>query len=62
MSHLLISLFIEDLELILQNTPASCLQKDDIVIIMLLFAEDMAIISKMQDEIHKYLDDFRISH
>jgi hypothetical protein len=56
MSPLLFSLFVEDLELYLQNEIDSGLQIDDIVLILLLFADDLAIVGKSPDEIQKHLD------
>ena len=44
MSPLLFSIFVEDIELFLQNNIDSGLQLDDIVLILLLFADDMAIV------------------
>jgi len=56
MSPLLFSLFVEDLELFLQNDLQSGLNIDDIVLILLLFADDMAIVGKTPDEIQNHLD------
>lgn len=56
MSPLLFSLFVEDLELYLQNEIDSGLQIDDIVLILLLFVDDLAIVGKSPDEIQKHLD------
>ena len=56
MSPLLFSLFVEDLELFLQNDVSSGLSIDDIVLILLLFADDMAIIGKSPGEVQKHLD------
>ena len=56
MSPLLFSLFVEDLELYLQNDIHSGLHLDDIVLILLLFADDMAIIGKTPDELQSHLD------
>ena len=44
MSPLLVSLFIEDLELFLQKDTTSGSSIDDIALILLLFADDMAIV------------------
>ena len=46
-SPILFSMFVEDLELYLQNNVDLGLNIDDIVLIMLLFADDMAILGKM---------------
>jgi len=56
MSPLLFSLFIEDLELHLQNNIDSGLQIDDIVLILLLFADDMAILGKTPQELQNSLN------
>jgi len=48
---LLFSLFVEDLELYLQNDVNSGLVMDDIIILLLLFADDMAIVGKTPSEI-----------
>ena len=56
MSPLLFSIFVEDLELFLQNNIDSGLQLDDIVLILLLFADDMAIVGKSPEEIQNHLD------
>lgn len=58
MSPLLFSLFIGDLELLLQNDNRSGLLFDDILLIMLLFADDMTIVSKITAEIQKHRDCF----
>ena len=46
LSPLLFSIFVEDLELFLQKDTNCGLMFDDIVLILLLFADDMAIIGK----------------
>lgn len=56
MSPLLFSLFIEDLELHLQNNIDSGLQIDDIVLILLLFADDMAILGKSPQDLQNSID------
>jgi len=56
MSPLLFSLFVEDLELYLQNDVNSGLVTDDIIILLLLFADDMAIVGKTPCEIQNHLD------
>jgi hypothetical protein len=53
MSPLLFALFVEDLELYLQNGIDCGLDIDDIVIMLLLFADDMAIIGKTHTEVQK---------
>jgi len=54
--HLLFSLFIEDLELFLQNGVTSGLSFDDILLILLLFADNMVILGKSVDEINTNLE------
>ena len=56
MSPILVSLFLEDLELFLQNKFDSGLIVDDIVLILLLFADDMAIFGKTVQELQLNLD------
>ena len=55
MSPLLFSLFVEDLELYLQNDANCGLSIDEIIIILLLFADDMAIIGKTPTESQTHL-------
>lgn len=45
MSPLMFSFFIEDLELYLQNDINVGVQLDDILLMLLLFADDMAILA-----------------
>ena len=45
-SPMLFSLFIEDLELFIQDSPTSGLTIDDITFILLLFADDMVLFGK----------------
>ena len=56
MSRILVSLFLEDLELYLQNEFDSGLIVDDIVLNLLLFADDMAIFGKTVQELQLNLD------
>jgi len=56
LGHLLFSLFIEDLELFLQNGVTSGLSFDDILLILLLFADNMVILGKSVDEINTSLE------
>ncbi|MCG8035193.1 MAG: hypothetical protein JAZ03_23855 [Candidatus Thiodiazotropha taylori] len=56
MSPILVSLFLEDLELYLQNRAESGLLIDDIVLILLLFADDMVILGKSPEELQYHLD------
>jgi hypothetical protein len=50
------SLFVEDLELYLQDNLNSGLLIDDIVLILLLFADDMAIVGKTPEDLQNSLD------
>lgn len=50
-SPLLFSIFVEDLELCLQSDLSSGIEVDEIVLILLLFADDMAILGKTPEEI-----------
>jgi hypothetical protein len=56
MSPILFSLFVEDLELYLQNDIECGLCIEDIVLILFLFADDMAILGKSLEEIQTHLD------
>ena len=56
MSPILFYLFVEDLELFLQDSVNSGLNIDDIVLIMLLFADDMAILGKTTTEVQHHFD------
>ena len=55
-SPILVSLFLEDLELYLQNRAESGLLIDDIILIILLFADDMVILGKSPEELQYHLD------
>lgn len=55
-SPILFSLFVEDLELYLQSNVDSGLHIDDIVLILLLFADDMAILGKTPEELQANLN------
>ena len=59
-SPMLFSLFIEDLELFLQNDQRSGLSLDEITFILMLFADDMVILGKDRDDLQKSLD--RLEH
>ena len=59
-SPMLFSLFIEDLELFLQNDQCSGLSLDEITFILMLFADDMVILGKDRDDLQKSLD--RLEH
>ena len=54
-SPILVSLFLEDLELYLQNRAESGLLIDDIVLSILLFADDMVILGKSPEELQVIL-------
>lgn len=63
MSPILFSLFVEDLEFYLLNNTASVysgLNIDDIVLILLLFADDMAILGKTPEELQEHLDNLNL--
>ena len=55
----LCSLFVEGLEL-LQNDVNSGLVIDDIIILLLLFADDMAIVGKILCEIQNHLNNLLV--
>ena len=55
-SPMLFSLFIEDLELFLQDDQCCGLSIDDITFILMLFADDMVILGKDRDDLQKSLD------
>ena len=55
-SPILFSLFVEDLELFLQSDINSGLSFDDVILILLLFADDMAILGKSPLELQSHLD------
>ena len=55
-SPVLFALFIEDIELILQNEASSGLTIDDITFILLLFADDMAILGSSPDDLQNSLN------
>ena len=55
-SPILASLYLEDLELYLQQNPESGLTFDNITLIILLFADDMVIFGKSPDELQKNIN------
>jgi hypothetical protein len=55
MSPLLFALFVEDLELFLQNYSASGLSIKDITLILMLFADDIAVFGKTPHELQTNL-------
>ena len=56
MSPIFFSLFVEDLELFWQDSVHSGLNIEDIILILLLFEDDMAILGISQEEIQSHLD------
>jgi len=59
MSPVMFSLFVEDIELHMQSKVDSGIQIDDIMLIMLLFADDMAIFAKTPEELQDHLNNLR---
>ena len=55
-SPILFSLFIEDLELFLQEDPTCGLSLDEITFILMLFADDMVILGKDRNDLQRSLD------
>ena len=55
-SPITFSMFLEDLELFLQNDIQSGLTLDDITIILLLFADDMVILGKSPHDLQNSID------
>ncbi len=55
MSPILFALFIEDLELYLQDSVNSGLTFDDVTILLLLFADDMVLFAKSPGELQTSL-------
>ena len=55
MSPVMFSLFVEDIELHMQSKVDSGMQIDDIMLIMLLFADDMPIFAKTPVELQDHL-------
>ncbi len=55
-SPLMFSVFLEDLELFLQDQVGSGIELDELALILLLFADDMAIIGKSPEELQHSLD------
>lgn len=55
-SPLLVSLFLEDLELYLQNNANSGIEIYDIVLLILLFADDMVILGNTPEELQSHLN------
>ena len=56
MSPLLFSLFIDDLELFLQDSPTCGISIDDVLLILLLFADDMVILGNSTSDLQTRLD------
>ena len=59
-SPLLYSLFVEDLELYLQNRPESGLSINDITLILLLYADDMVLLSESPSDLQHSLDNLKV--
>ena len=55
-SPILVSLFLEDLELFLQQDPDSGIKLDQLTIIIILFSGDMVIFGKTQEELQVNID------
>lgn len=55
-SPILYSLFVEDLELYLQGSPENCLTLHDLTIIILLYADDMAILAETPEALQHNFD------
>ena len=55
-SPILVSQFLEDLELFLQQDPDSGIKLDQLTIIILLFADDMVIFGKTPEELQVNID------
>ena len=60
MSTILFSLFVEDLELFLQNKIDSGLTLDDIILILLMFADDMVIYGTSLEDLQNSLNQLKI--
>ena len=56
MSPILFSLFVDDLELFLQSDADSGLHFEDLILIILLFADDMALLAKTPTELQTQLN------
>ena len=56
MSPILFALFVDDLELFLEDNPSCGLSFDDITFILMLFADDMVIFGKSEDDLQNSLD------
>ena len=59
LSPVMFSLFVEDIELHLQSKVDSGIQIDDIMLIMLLFADAMAIFAITLEELQDHLNNLR---
>ena len=55
-SPILVSLFLEDIELYLQDNIESGLVIDDIVLILILFADDMALLGNSPEDLQNSLN------
>ena len=56
LSPILFSFFIEDLELYMQKNLDSFIEFDEMILILLLFADDMVIIGKSPEELQQSID------
>jgi len=59
LSPVMFSLFVEDIELHLQSKVDSGIPMDDIMLIMLLVADDMATFAKTPEELQDHLNNLR---
>ena len=55
-SPILFSFFVEDLELFLQDDQNSGLSLDDVTFILMLFADDMVVLGKNEDDLQRSLN------
>ena len=55
-SPILFSFFVEDLELFLQDDQNSGLSLDDVTFILMLFADDMVVLGKDEDDLQRSLN------
>ena len=56
LSPVLFALFVDDLELFLQNDPLCGLSVDDLTLILMLFADDMVVFGKSVEELQNNLE------
>lgn len=60
MSLVLFSLFEEDLELLLQDNLNTGLKIEEIILLLLLFADDMVILGKTSQELQMHLNSVKV--